>query len=51
MDTFDITGLKYTNNNLFIEDVKLDTFETSFKIDADKKTNIDGLIVITKEDD
>jgi len=50
MDTFDILGLKYTNNNLFIENVKLDTFKTSFKIDKNKKTNIDGLVVTKKDD-
>ena len=44
-----IDGLKYTNNNLFIENVILDTFSTSFKIDANKKTNIDGLIVTKKD--
>lgn len=48
MDTFDIAGLKYTNNNLFIENITLDSFNTSFKIDADKTTNIDGLMVTKK---
>lgn len=48
MNTFDIDGLRYTNNNLFIESVILDTFNTSFKIDENKKTNIDDLMVNTK---
>jgi len=42
---FDINGLKYTNNNLFIQDVILNDFETVFKIDEKKNTNIDGLLV------
>ena len=46
MKTFGIKGLKYTNNNLFIENINLDNFKTSFKIDQDKRTNIDGLMVI-----
>ena len=50
MNKFDILGLKYTNNNLFIENIVLDTFSTSFKIDANKKTNIDGLILTKKND-
>ena len=50
MDTFDIKGLKYTNNNLFIENVNLDSFNTSFKIDQNKNTNIDGLISSNKSE-
>ena len=50
LDTIDITGLRYTNNNLFIEDIKLDTFSTSFKIDKNKNTNIDGLVISKKSD-
>ncbi len=46
MNQFDILGLKYTNNNLFIENIILDTFNTSFKIDTNKTTNIDGLMVV-----
>jgi hypothetical protein len=48
MNTFDIMGLKYTNNNLFVKNVNLDTFQTSFKIGTNKKTNLDRLIVTKK---
>ncbi|MDC0933396.1 DUF748 domain-containing protein [Arcobacteraceae bacterium] len=47
--TFDIKGINYTNNNLSIQNVLLDNFHTSFKIDSNKNTNIDGLIVEKEE--
>ena len=43
--TFDLEGIKYTNNNLFIQNVILDNFNTAFKIDSNKNTNIDGLVI------
>ena len=49
MNRFDIDGLNYKNNNLFIENIDLDDFSTSFKIASDKTTNIDDLL-ITKND-
>ncbi len=42
--TFDIKGLGYTNNNLFIQNILLDNFTTAFKIDTNKNTNFDNLI-------
>ena len=51
VNTFDIKGLNYTNNNLFIENVKIDTFNTTFKIDKNKHTNIDDLIVTEEKNE
>ena len=51
IDTFDIKGLNYINNNLFIENVKIDTFNTTFKIDKNKHTNIDDLIVAEEKNE
>ena len=45
LKSFDIKGLEYKNNDLFIHDAVLDDFYTVFKIDREKNTNIDGLMV------
>jgi len=50
LSTLNIEGLKYTNNNLFIKKVLLDDFSTSFKIDKQKNTNFDDLLVNAKKE-
>jgi len=47
LKTLAVQNLKYTNNNLVIDNVSLDDFITSVKIAKDKSTNIDNL---TKKD-
>lgn len=42
--------IQYTNNNLIIDEVFLDTFSTKFKISKDKTTNMDNLLKKPKQD-
>lgn len=48
-DTLDIKKIHYTNDNLVIDEIILDTFITQFKINKDQTTNIDQLIVENKK--
>jgi len=49
LDTLNIEGLKYTNNDLFIDNIQINTFNTSLLIDKNQKTNIDNLLIVKKE--
>jgi len=50
-DTLDIKKIDYTNNNLIIDKIILDTFTTQFKIKKDTTTNMDNLVVTNTTDD
>jgi len=43
INTLDMKNIKYTNNNLYIENILLDDFTTNVKIDKNKNTNIDNI--------
>ena len=49
--TLDIKKIQYTNNNLIIDKIILDTFITQFKIKEDSSTNIDQLLVESTSED
>jgi len=44
LESMDIKGIEYTNNNLVINKIVLDTFATKFKIAQDKTTNMDNIV-------
>lgn len=47
--TLTLSDLQYTNNNLVIESVVVDSFTTAVKIAADKTTNIDHIMIEKEE--
>jgi len=50
-DILDIQNIHYTNDNLVIDKVILETFVTQFKIKEDASTNIDQLVVKNTPED
>ena len=49
LENINLNKVKYTNNNLMIDEIILDTFSTKFQIAKDKTTNFDNLIVSKEE--
>jgi hypothetical protein len=45
LNLFKIEDINYTNNNLFIEKIIIDNFDTKFKISKDLSTNMDNIVV------